>query len=248
MQDQFLKHAEAEYPRECCGLVVSIGGVEQYFPCKNIAGDMGHFAIDPVDYAKAEDAGEVVAVVHSHPDGPLKPSTADVVGCNKSGLPWHIVDWPRGDMLTISPSSFELPLLGREFCHGVIDCYTAIRDLYGLAGIELADYDRTDDWWDKGEDLYENHVQQEGFEQLDSVRDLEPGDLIFMQIRSSVVNHSAVYLGNNLIYHHLPNRLSERAVYGGFFQKCSRSYWRHSQWQKSPFTDSLLSNLEKPLS
>ena len=32
-----MAHAEAEYPRECCGVVAQKSRVEKYFPCRNLA-------------------------------------------------------------------------------------------------------------------------------------------------------------------------------------------------------------------
>ena len=54
--DAIRSHAENEYPKESCGLVVIKGGKQIYFPCKNLADNqLDHFIIDPEDYAKAED-------------------------------------------------------------------------------------------------------------------------------------------------------------------------------------------------
>ena len=68
-------HAAAEYPRECCGLLLAIGRAQKYFPCRNIAKEPNEeFRLDPEDYAAAEDLGEVIGIVHSHPDATSRPS------------------------------------------------------------------------------------------------------------------------------------------------------------------------------
>src|SRR5690625_3594068 len=87
-------HAEFEYPREACGLVVDD---DIYHPCRNTAREGGdNFRLEPRDYAAAEARGQVTAVVHSHPDASCHPSPSDRVACEASGLPWHVVGWPSG--------------------------------------------------------------------------------------------------------------------------------------------------------
>ncbi len=112
------KHAAAEYPRECCGLIIRSRRSQRYVPCENTAADAGEeFRIAPKAYAEAEDQGEIVAVVHSHPDATSRPSAADVAMCNASGLTWHILSWPEGDLRTIEPVD-QVPLLGRARAWG----------------------------------------------------------------------------------------------------------------------------------
>ncbi|WEU67279.1 C40 family peptidase [Xanthomonas phage JGB6] len=85
-------HAIASYPQESCGLVVVVKGKEQYVACRNKAADPSeHFVLDPEDYAEADDRGEIIAIVHSHPDAPARPSEADRVSCEATGLTWHIL-------------------------------------------------------------------------------------------------------------------------------------------------------------
>ncbi len=232
-------HAEADYPRESCGLIVIRKGRERYVRCKNVAPDNGHFIIPAQDYAQAEEQGDIIAVVHSHPDAPAAPSEADKVSCEASGLVWHIVRVDSingiptsGDMVTIEPEGYQAPLVGRQFFHGVLDCYSLIRDWYRQTrGIELKQFNRTDNWWNDGvTDLYTQGFPQAGFVSVGMDTELQIGDVILMQIRSknSVPNHAAIYLGDGMILHHLHGRLSSRDAYGGYWREVTRDIVRYS--------------------
>ena len=196
---------------------------------------LDRFHLSEVDFAAAEEAGEVRAVVHSHPDRAATPSMADRYGCDRSQLPWVIVSWPAAGMVTLQPGDATVPLIGREFAHGVADCYTAIQDFFALHQITLPDFDRHGEWWLRGENLYEDNVRSAGFEPVPLDAPLQPGDVLFMKIRAPVTNHGAVYLGDNVIYHHLIDRLAEKTVYGQFYRRCLVSVWRHTQWQPSDY-------------
>ncbi|MBD5753412.1 Mov34/MPN/PAD-1 family protein, partial [Citrobacter freundii] len=81
--DAIMAHAAAEYPRECCGVVVQKSRVQRYIPCRNLATDpTEHFHLSPEDYAAAEDWGTVIAIVHSHPDATTQPSELDKAQCD----------------------------------------------------------------------------------------------------------------------------------------------------------------------
>lgn len=217
-------HAAAEFPKESCGLVIVVGGKERYYPCQNIAETpQEHFIMSPRDRAEAEDLGDVVAIVHSHPNAPAVASQADMVQCEAWGLPWHIVhvsgEPPEAtDILTYEPTGYVAPLVGRTFSHGVLDCYSLVRDWYKQElDTELPDFDRRDDWWNRGGNLYVDNFQKAGFEVVRGP--IEFGDIIFMQIRSPVPNHAAVYIGDGQIIHHVANRLSSRDLYDGYWQE-----------------------------
>lgn len=234
-------HAEREFPRESCGLIVIDKGKERYLPCVNQAISASeHFVIPAATYAKASDIGEVIAVVHSHPNIPPKPSEADKVMCEATQLQWHIVhvsvpdggERPvAGEIHTFEPDGYVAPLVGRTYTPGVLDCYALIRDYYSREmGVELPDFERHDGWWERGENLYMDNFEACGFEPIRGP--IKVGDVILMQIRSKVVNHGAVYIGNGLILQHMLNRMSTRDVYAGSWQECTRLVVRHKDSHK----------------
>lgn len=228
IKEQILQHAQAEQPKECCGVVCVVKGRRRYFPCRNLAATPDeHFVMDPLDYAEAEDQGEVVAVIHSHPVSNPKPSEADLVACEKTGVPWHIINPLTEEWGYCEPSGHQLPYVGRQFAFGVVDCYTLVRDWYAREyGIQLRDYDRRDKFWEHGENLYMDNFANEGFSEI-PVADVQPGDLILMNVCSHVPNHAAIYLGDQLILHHVQQRLSSRDVYGGYYWKNTACALRH---------------------
>jgi len=219
-------HAELDFPRESCGLIIVAHGRPRYIACRNIATNDVEFAIDPADYAAAEDAGEIIAVVHSHPNIPPLPSEADRVQCETSGLPWIIINWPTGAIHEFSPVGYVAPLIGRPFHHGVLDCFGLCRDYYRTIGIELPNLPRDDHWWIKGQNILLDHYASMGFHRIDE-DDIQPNDALLMQVGAAVSNHTGVYLGDNLILHHLYGRLSSRDVYGGYYRKVTTHVLRH---------------------
>lgn len=211
-----LKHAADCYPRESCGLVVD----GRYWPCRNMAGATDHFILHPDDYAEADAAGTITAIIHSHPNEDVpKPSQADKVACEATGLPWHVVSYPIGKWAYIQPEGYQAPLLGRVWCHGVLDCYALIRDWYRQErGVTLPDFARVDEWWHKGGNLYVENFEKAGFIRIIDEKP-KHGDVLLMQVLANVPNHGAIYLDGDLIMHHLFNRLSCREVFGGYYKK-----------------------------
>ena len=86
---EFMKHAESDYPYECCGFILGHFGKNEssaieYIPAKNTKQENRErrFLIDPMAYQNAEDIADkknlsVISIVHSHPDHPDKPSDFD---------------------------------------------------------------------------------------------------------------------------------------------------------------------------
>jgi proteasome lid subunit RPN8/RPN11 len=237
-----LIHAQAEEPRECCGVAVVVDDRPAvYMACTNVAKQSEHFVIDGASYAAAEDAGTILAIVHSHVYEPPTPSLADLTGIERTALPWLIVNYPLGTYTITRPSGFSADLLGRPFVHGVHDCYAIVRDYFATLGITLHDYARDYGWWDdeNGPNLYRDNFSAEGFEVIACgpaepavLAMLQPHDLILMNIRARRDNHMAVYLGDGVILHHLIGTASRREVYQEFFQRRTTAVLRHRAFVK----------------
>ncbi|EEX4140085.1 phage tail protein [Escherichia coli] len=148
----------------------------------------------------------------------------------QSDLPWWLVC--RG---TIHKFRCVPHLTGRRFEHGVTDCYTLFRDAYHLAGIEMPDFHRGDDWWRHGQNLYLDNLEATGLYQV-PLSSAQPGDVLLCCFGSSVPNHAAIYCGDGELLHHIPEQLSKRERYTDKWQRRTHSLWRHRAWRASAFT------------
>lgn len=226
-RQKFFAHAMLQIPREACGVVIVERGREELVICRNISEVNNQFVIEPRDYVAAEARGQIVGIVHSHCFVTAKPSQADRVNCETSGLRWHIVSVPTGAWFSFEPENYKAPLVGREFVHGVLDCYSIIRDYYReVLSIEIPDFHRDHEWWEKGQNLYAENFRAAGFVEV-NMKDLREHDVLLMQIHSKVINHGAVYLGRDTMLHHAMGRLSSREIFGGYYRKHTVKVLRH---------------------
>lgn len=100
---RLVDHAERDYPRESCGLIVGCGDAGQGWTVSRIesspnqAVDPAHrFEIDPrlrLTLQRSLRGGPeaVIGLYHSHPDGAAQPSKADLDMAWEPELAWIIV-------------------------------------------------------------------------------------------------------------------------------------------------------------
>ena len=226
-----LVHAKDQDPKESCGLLIDINGKEKYYPCKNLSNySQQCFIIDPEDYAKAEDRGKVLAVIHSHPVTPPVASQADMISCEESGLVWHIVNPKTEQWGFYKPSGYKPPLIGRHWVWGITDCWSLVRDWYKeKLGITLRDWDRpTTPEEFIADPMFEKCAWRTGFRQLRPDEKLENGDLLFMSIMATGLNHVAIFLDGDVL-HHLADRISCKEPYNQWLLKCTGMRLRYAQ-------------------
>ena len=106
MVDEIVKHALAERPNECCGIVAGRDGVAtEVFPATNALASPFSFDMSPDDqlriWSEIEDRGEeIVAIYHSHTKSPAEPSQSDRN---------HARSWPDPVWLIVSLADPDQP-------------------------------------------------------------------------------------------------------------------------------------------
>lgn len=152
--NEIKQHAMDCYPNEACGFIV----VNKYklaltIKCRNDSPfPKTQFLINPDEYLRAEQEGEIVGVWHTHTNGNPKPTESDLAGCEVTGLPWYMLmvekkgdEFHFNDLVEFSPTGYEAPYEGRPYVYGSFDCWTLCRDFYLREfGIELRDYPRVE--------------------------------------------------------------------------------------------------------
>ena len=225
-------HAIGAFPEECCGIVVD----GEYLRCENVAAEpKSNFRIDGAELVQKTTGRKLEAIVHSHPTTNAAPSSNDMKAQISSKLPFVIVPTNGetcGPAVVFGTGVDIAPLVGRPFIHGVSDCYSAVRDVFRLGKnavaeqgfdewpfdpIDLVDVARDDGWWGEpgkpGADLYMQGLAPAGFTKI--ARDeIRPGDAFLCKIRSDQFNHAGLLVSRDLLFHHLPGRLSRREPAG----------------------------------
>ena len=101
VRSALVEHAEAELPNEACGLIVLRDAVaERYVPGRNPAASPYRFEleVDPETWF-LEDEGYELAVFHSHPASPPRPSRTDVEAIGLwEGRPYVILSLRTGEL------------------------------------------------------------------------------------------------------------------------------------------------------
>lgn len=99
-------------------------------------------------------------------------------------------------------------LIGLPYIVGKQDCYSIVRRYFDQAyGLKLRNYARPDRFWeDQSLDLYKMFKLEGAKPVLDDT--IEIGDVLLMPLFTPFATHACIVVGDNLILHHPPGRLS----------------------------------------
>jgi [CysO sulfur-carrier protein]-S-L-cysteine hydrolase len=115
VRSALVEHAEAEKPNEACGLILLRDGVaERFVPGRNAAASPYRFEleVDPEVWF-LEDEGYALAVFHSHPSSPPRPSRTDVENIGLwEGRPYVILSLRTGELAAWTITDEQV--VGRE--------------------------------------------------------------------------------------------------------------------------------------
>lgn len=211
--EDVVSHILSCYPNEGGGVILKDN---TFVPLTNRS-DTPRFAYDISTSDWAEYADDIKAVLHSHAtdpterlvDDPRIPSKADMQGQLDTDVEWAIVV-TEGENVT-EPVWFGNPehrpdLMDREFIHSIQDCLEFMRDWqFKEYGLVLPSFPRNYDWFEKGENHFEDQYEAWGF--YDATNELEArGDVLFYSFDSDVVNHIGVVPEPGLVVHHPFNK------------------------------------------
>jgi cell wall-associated NlpC family hydrolase len=97
-------------------------------------------------------------------------------------------------------------LIGRQWEYGKFDCFTLVRDWFGLQGIQLPDFERPDDL-ETCDSIFLQQALAIGFKQV-GYASKRPGDVLIMKLGTSAPMHAAILLPNQQILHQRQDSLS----------------------------------------
>ncbi len=232
------QQALRESPKECCGVfyIPEETMVPVAMPCQNIDEDpINFFTVSPNDYLTASLKGKIGAYYHSHLESDTF-SDFDRLVAEKFKLGCIMYHLPTDKFYEYSPIGYELPLVGRQYTIGFVDCFSLVKDYYfrnlnillpefthPYRGIEHKS-DHPDN--NSKHDVLPDYFLLNGFSEVKSVKE---GDVILMNtadILSPV--HCAIYKAGNHILHHPFKKISKLDLYKDIHKKYTTHIFRHN--------------------
>lgn len=218
------------FPAEICGFLLHNGGIYQ---CKNQSPDPHAQAlISAEDYAAADTLG-ILAIYHSHTQlSEANFSPADARAAMFHQLPIIMINAVTGEWLVADPvGTLNLPYEGLTWLYGVQDCYSLVsRYLRDTMAINLPPWTRGDEseWESASFNPFIENYTKYGFQRLSVDVDLQHGDIFLIQ-QGDTPTHLGVLCDaqQGHFLHHLQNRQSEKAIWGGYWRKHCVGVFRH---------------------
>ncbi len=229
---EIVRQAEAENPRECCGMLLrsASGSGYEAVACRNVAEEPTEFfRVSSADYLAAVNTGRLAAYYHSHPRTSEKFSPADIAVSEAVLLPLYVYSLVTQQFALHEPKGHCLPLEGRFFVFGLHDCAGLVMDYHrqrlGVHLPEMSAEERTVKHLTDGFPQLDAYLERGGFVPVKSV---SPNTVALMSLNGTgLVNHAAVLVDSSTILHQLMYRTSRLDLYGGYWQERTVKLVKH---------------------
>lgn len=228
MTTDFKQYFASKYPEEAAGYFKD--GV--FFPLENIStGDKRlECAVDNSFLLSEPDV-----FMHSHTTGwkqfpadydPRSPSKKDMETQLACDIEFALVTTDgenTSDPLFWGNPEHRPELVGREFIFNIQDCLSLAQDwFYKERNIVLPNIARNPYWHDEGENHMEDLYTKWGFVDV-NMSEVQVGDVFLYAIRSEVIRHIGIYVGENKVLSHWYGRLSAVEDFGTWAKYIKRT-------------------------
>ena len=117
-------------------------------------------------------------------------------------------------------------LLGRQWDYGKTDCYSLLREYYGLLGIDLPDFPRPESL-KRTHSIFFKHARAIGFEPV-PFDERRKHDVLIMRLGTKNPMHAAIYVGGDKILHQRMNSISALEPLGRYYRQSVAAVFRHA--------------------
>lgn len=204
VKHKIIELSRSDSAREACGFVYrDWAGQPQVLSCQNIAENPHEeFEISMEDSIRVQSLGNVFAVYHSHPQASLGFSPADLECAEEMCLPFYMYDVATDSWHEYIPKSYDSNYLGRQWCVGLDDCYSVVRNYFRKThGIYLGDYDRDESMGHEEAGVIAHHYEHEGFVIVPKETARESDVLVFKTDKALPQHFGVLGVGNKFLHH-----------------------------------------------
>jgi len=151
-----------------------------------------------------------VAILEINSDSDLTVSEDIRNEMNQYNLPYTIIGKDKDHSKSFVPDRYfeNVNYENRVYIYGMLDCYTLIRDYFREKyNVWIpANIDRAFGWWHNGRNLYVDLYQPYGFKE--SREAIKKDDVLLFKFDNGMPSHSAIYIGDGKMLHHMIGRFS----------------------------------------
>lgn len=171
-------------------------------------------------FSSALDPEKAVGIIHIDKASTLEVSDTIRQEMNTYNLPYTIIGKTKNHSKSYFPDRYfeRVDYENRVFVYGVLDCYTLIRDWYrNNHDVWIpANIDRAFGWWYSGRNLYVDMYEEYGFVQV--YEKIKIGDVLLFKFDNGMPSHSAIYVGQGNMLHHMIGRFSCVEPFDGIYK------------------------------